>query len=367
MDRDCVLHLYFKQQKEDVDCVLSICEVEIWRGHDAENSMPRLSRSVACVVAICVVAATANASSALLEPGPTQSPLYFSPIHHNGTLIGPAGSSGGALDSLWEVSQWTNPDPVTEAVVARQHGTLPTRCPPNSSWGVETRSSRVCVTRGAGGGQAVELAASGDGTGLKCGKEFDMFLSPVGHAYPHYKVNMAPVGLGDVHAIRVTATIELAHIRTRKHCGTTACGAHPDYGYVTLGLPFHTAATRPGQVNFFQIGIYDSRWAECKGSSDMCDADKPWGWYFDKSPRFGVTVAAPSFRGNKCLRGGNETVTFDADVLPVIREAIGIAAKRFGGHPVVADWSLGGLYVGSGLQGATTMTTRVSNITIDIV
>ena len=359
--------------------------------------------AIAATVAHATVATASSSAgggrrtvSLLREPGPSSAALYFSPVKHTGALDGPVNASSasnadGSEDeakAAWYVAQWNNPSPF-DARNLPPHGDapIPDACNATSSsglfggltpeWGVANAHARVCSLRGDASPPRhyVQLAASG-GDALECGKEFDMFLSPLGAAYPRYRpANMDPgadqwslnTTAGGERVTKIVLGVDIASdfVEVQARCGTDAhheCGSPLDYGYITIGLPIHNNVSR--EQNFFQVQVYDSRQGVCPGV-DPCTTDGSIGWYFRTLPVLGSNVAIGSFGGGAtCLTPG-AAQRYELDVLPVLQRVVAEGARLYGADANLDHWHVNGLYVGQGLQGAAAMTTTVGNIKLE--
>uniref|UniRef100_A0A7S1L4B2 Secreted protein n=1 Tax=Neobodo designis TaxID=312471 RepID=A0A7S1L4B2_NEODS len=365
-----------------------------------------MRRLLVCAVVIAAVASavvnplqqdegdvTSQVVSLLRDPGPSRPALYFSPVVHTGDLDGPVTAPPSAVEAHtpaaadWYIAQWNNPSPFTAAnLPAHGDATIPPQCnasafgrPLSPVWGVATGHARVCAlhdatTTSSSNGTFVQVAASG-GDALKCDTEFDMFLSPLGGAYPKYvPANMDPgadgwtlnntAGGRRVTEIIFTADVSSDYVAVHGRCGrgTDECAPPLDYGYITIGLPIHNNVSR--EQNFFQVQLFDTRQGKCPGV-DPCADDSSIGWYFRTLPVLGSNIRVGALGGGAtCLRPG-EAQSYRFDILPTLRRVVAEGAAQFGADGNLDHWHVNGLYIGQGLQGDTAMTTTVGNVRLE--
>lgn len=315
----------------------------------------------------------------LRDPGPETPQLYISPVKYDSTLLGPVGVSTPTIHESqtarapWYIAQWNNPTPWTEQNLKGK--TYQNSTPPSSLcnhtagvalWSIESSHARVCVNSRNGSSMSVELASSG-GSVLRCGKEFDLFLSPLDTAYPKYQPqNFVPrneheLPLSNATKIMVQFEIELNFLTVSARCGTfPQCSATPDYGYLTLGIPLSNEMAK--QTIFLQFGIFDSRRKDCGANVDMCSTDFVPRWYFNTLPTLGVNIPAAAIAGGSCLRKAGDKSSMKMDVLPSMKKVVAEAHRLFNASGNLEDWRANSLYLGQGLQGSTTMTTTVTGV-----
>lgn len=320
--------------------------------------------------------------------------LYVSPVVYNHTLIGPFNTYDQKSTGHFSIAQWMNPEPFV--------GTS-TITPPNPAcnissasspdfasqpiWSIETGSLRVCALNSLvkSNRLLVQLAQNG-GNSLKCGNEFDLFLSP--NSFGTYPVNnnrandnQNKVTLDQIKSIDFSFGVDLVYSAVKRRCsagGQRNCGPSGavDYGYITLGIPFSNPTAK--QTIFYQILLFDTRSANtspsCGSSFDTCSptSGNEGNWYFASLPTLGVNFNIGTFLINNnnqeqppCLQQGTRSVwynssTFDQVVfLNTLRKSVADAASKFGADGELSHWEIQGWYLGSGMQGDVVMTTTV--------
>jgi hypothetical protein len=317
-------------------------------------------------------------TSMFTSPGPGDSALYLAPEKFNHSLMGPVGT--GAM-SHWYAAQWNNPhELIPQAAGQFGAASAPMACANGLdpatplAWNVTTPSAGICSfvsssrsLRGAGveGWQLLQ-----DGKDLACGYEFDLFLSPTGSNYPGYPAGVqATPNLTSMAELRVSMTLRLSESTVTDRCGSSPqCGGggHVDYGYTVLGLiGSATNASGSHQTLFYQVLLSDTRQSStCSGGQDCKPRDT--SWYFPTNP-YGANDAIASF-GQPCLvPGAAEATVYEFDALPLYTQAVQHGPPG-GGNGFIRDpsqWTIGGVYLGVGIQGSVRQSLFVQTFDIE--
>jgi hypothetical protein len=334
-------------------------------------------------------------ASLLKSPGPPADgnadvSLYVGPVVFDHSLYGPFSGPGGVSNvsalGAWGVSQWNNPFPITRTSTV--DSPVNTECVASgdyaASWSLSTGSVRICGAKASlnstmftPNSSVVQLAQSG-GSALACGVEYDLFLSPVDKNYPRYPQNVEQTSLGEeLISLDLSLTFHLQYLSVASRCSSmdSQCtSASPDYAYGTIGLPLSNPTSR--ETIFFQILIFDSR-ALLSGGSEECAAynacnngtDRNNGWYFTKLPTLGVNFGSSFFSRQPCIAavGDVAAFSFGSELLDTLRGSVRYASDHFGADGNMSNWLLGGLYIGTGLQGDATSTIAVGDIALKVL
>jgi len=321
---------------------------------------------------------TSSTSSYLEYPGPNSSvtDLWLSPLQYNGSLLGPLGANDSHASSPpWYVAQWNNPSPINPnaAVHGCDQGELACPCALAGvlpvRWWVANGNTRVCfyyTNPGSSQPPIIELAQSG-GTNLPCGAEFDLFVSPMDGNYPHetQNVNINAPSLAALSALMFSFNVSLSYSAVQERCGRNPqCGPQVDYSYVVAAIVLTTSRAKnhpgPPQTLFYQVLLYDSRYNQGECPINPC---KPFrNWFFPTNP-FGVSDFVASYPGASCLPLSLHPIRFvryDLNVLPFLHSAISDTSLGIDGN--AEDWSVSGVYVGTGLDGDAQLTLLVNDI-----
>ena len=312
------------------------------------------------------------ASLLRLPLGPSEAGLFISPVRYNHSLLGPAFTPDAP--SGWYLTQWSATQQLnaSDAVAGPAPGNGPCGAGAGESfqtlWHASAADQLVCVQRSGGGGGAGALAllVLQDGSHLPCGAEFDSFISPTDGAYanpPLKNMVEAPLGgasgVGD--SLRARFTLELLAFAPSPRCGPRgSCGpsGQLDYGYLTLGLTLGSSA---GETIFYQVALADTRSAPACPGSDTC---RQWSDWFSTSEPLGVTDSIAFLDGadGGCLQPGAGARSYDLPVGPRLLAVVAYAAAHFNTSANASAWSLGGVYVGAGMEGSTIAQLRISEV-----
>ncbi|CUF35247.1 Hypothetical protein, putative [Bodo saltans] len=101
--------------------------------------------------------------------------------------------------------------------------------------------------------------------------------------------------------------------------------------------------------------MYDA----CNNGTDINN-----GWYFEKLPTLGVNFGSSYFPNQPCIAavGDAAAFSFGVELLDALRGSIKYAAEHFSADGNTSHWYLGGLYVGTGMQGMATSTISVGEV-----
>eukprot|EP01088_Endostelium_zonatum_P005190 TRINITY_DN1667_c0_g2_i1.p1 TRINITY_DN1667_c0_g2~~TRINITY_DN1667_c0_g2_i1.p1 ORF type:complete len:339 (-),score=59.34 TRINITY_DN1667_c0_g2_i1:28-999(-) len=280
--------------------------------------------------------------------------FYLAPLQYNGSM---EGSIGRPLTSsaYWFLAQWSSPAPLSPT---SSIGTGPGPCSlRGADWWSATQSARLCYESSS---NSIELAQSG-GNDLKCGLEYDFFVSPTA---PGYKIN-TPYNWVTVPAIGVLSNIyfnfsvQLPYRTVNSRCGPLPCGSSQgiDYAYttaaVTLASPLHQ------QSLFYQISLSDSR-AGLGCGDDPCKSES--AWFFTTNP-WGINDSIGLF-GYPCLSPtGQGWVRVQVNILPRLLNALAEGTK-YGMINDPNNWYVNGIYIGGGGNGNFAQTLLISNVSI---
>jgi hypothetical protein len=295
--------------------------------------------------------------------------LFIGPLTYNRSLYGPYGAP--PVTSYWQISQWNNPIPFMggDAKVTPPSPLCNAGQGLSGVWSIENPAIRVCssvATRSSNlwpaGATVTQLAQ--DGRQLKCGNEYDLFLSPIDSVYPGFPQNVERKSLADLQSLELNVSFQLVYSSTAQRCekSPNSCGpsGNVDYSYITIGVPLSNPVT--DETIFYQILVFDTRWSFCAGI-DPCSAAEP-SWYFTTLPQLGVNYNIANFAGQQCLRRSGDTarVTIRDELLQTLKDSIVYASTHFGADGNTSHWRVGSLYIGSGMQGSADVTTNIGHI-----
>jgi hypothetical protein len=318
---------------------------------------------------LAVAAGGGRGEQLLLDPGPAIPGLYLTPnttlppVFH-GQLYGPIGAAPTAT-ARWHITQWNSPDPLPP--VAGPAATTP--CAGAAPlWYTSSRAGHVCVyAEGTTAPASVTVELHQEGAPSVCGAEFDTFLEPNSDAFPLYPQGQASfnTSLAALRNVTVSFGANLLNATVeRNRCGASPqCGpsGKVDYGYGVLGVVAGNQAA--GQTLFYQVQLGDTRDGECPGVRNTC-MPAPLFWYARDNP-YGASNTAAEY-GLPCLgmspgfgvRG--RRIAYAFDVLPKIAGAI------LQGPPTMdkdlSAWTVGGIYVGLGLEGSVVQTLLLDSL-----
>eukprot|EP00756_Hemistasia_phaeocysticola_P043745 Hpha_TRINITY_DN17319_c0_g1::TRINITY_DN17319_c0_g1_i1::g.137992::m.137992 len=330
------------------------------------------------VTLVALAAGTSGEAVSFLREGLTDT-LYVAQPDKNSTFLGPlravsttavhpspASDNVAILPTLapWFVAQWNSPHPL----LGHADSTINSACDAvTTTWSATTASSRICRMDVGGGRSAYQMATSG-GDALQCGKEFDFFLAPVGSAHPQY----VPTFLGrndsvypfsKLDGLRVAFNVSLDYSSITKRCSQDECGPSPDYSYLVLGVPLSNRVSK--ETIFYQVSFWDSRSLVCP-KLNTCSPTTPNGtWYFSTLPTLGVNYHIGSFPAMQCFLKAGQRRSYDfANLLHTMKNAIAYASWRFGADGDLEHWTVGSIYIGSGMQGAAVITYTLSDVEV---
>jgi hypothetical protein len=339
-----------------------------------------MSQSILLFAAVALggLGVASGGTYSLLQSG-LDSKLYVAHVDQdNSTLMGPLAADGETtsdprrLESAtnpaapWFLAQWSNPDPIRGEI---DHP-IPADCEADAVWGVATSSSRVCALPNG------TYSVGSQGAGLACGVEFDMFLSPIGSANsayqpPTFVVDRRRFNLQALRSVRCDFDMALVYSAVTERCGSSPsqCSASPDYSYLTLGLTLSNPIA--GQTIFFQVPLWDTRWSSCGSGDDPCTPGPVNGtWYFSTLPTLGVNFHMgyyPASYGTCFTAANGTTQPFRfQNLLPSLQLSVEVAANQFGADGDLSHWEIGGLYIGSGMQGSSVLTYTLGDVRLDV-
>tara|TARA_B100000029_G_scaffold455941_1_gene483573 strand:+ start:363 stop:1157 length:795 start_codon:yes stop_codon:yes gene_type:complete len=246
-------------------------------------------------------------------------------------------------------------------------------------WGVGNANASICwnETPQAEQGYAVQLF--GNGAGIACGVELDVFLSPT---TPNYSTTIDAHGLElgivqDAPSLAAHSSLifsfeaELSYQSVNINC--SAANANPpcgtsenvDYGGIMASLIAENQATN--QILFYQIYLYDTR--QTAGCGDIpCEATTVW---FDQgsesmaAPWYGVSHLIANY-GSPCLSQGTPHY-YSLDVLPYLEQVINDGPSSLTpGYPALDtnlnNWRVTQMYLGTALVGDVQLRSIFSKI-----
>lgn len=290
---------------------------------------------------------TANASHAgatvwyTLKEAPLSDSFYIAPKNHDKTLYGPIGDSDSRPH--WLIAQWNIPAELPKSPAGISTG-----------WTVENPHAQLSLKRGKNGDTLVRLSQKGEA--LACGVEYDMFLSPIDRfTYPGYpEALLSPASpesraLGELKSL--TLEFDAAEIEetVTPRCGKTG---KVDYGYIVAGVVVSNHPAK--QVLYYQILLRDTRASLYQHACD--NGTVPWWWSGPVSYGINDTIAVYK---SSCLAPGVEN-HYKLDILQRLKGHIqngpGSLSKN------LSHWKITGLYVGTGVEGSTTLTAAIGGI-----
>ena len=294
--------------------------------------------------------------------------LWLAPTTYNGTLFGPMGRRPSTSNPAWFIAQWSNPIPLDPegAIFDCPQASCPCTSLDNPvSWYISNQNSRVCLHNGTSSHSRpiVELYSTGS-TNLLCGTEKDLFLSPVGGIYGRYPQagpgsSGNPPTLADLTCLKLSFNSSLVYSNVTSRCGT--CGSSLDYSYATAGVTLTNSRLGP-QTLFYQILLWDSRYNQTSCLENPC---QPKGnrFYFTTFPTYGVNFNIGYFNAS-CLMPQSPPVWtyYTLDLLPSM--LIAINTSKYGIDGNASHWTVGGMYIGVGLQGDAALTLLLSDINL---
>ncbi len=113
-----------------------------------------------------------------------------------------------------------------------------------------------------------------------------------------------------------------------------------------------------------QVILADTRGPPSCPASDPCT---PFVYTYGTWPTFGVSESvANAFDASLCLKAGDAR-SFGLPLYSRLIWAIGTAAEKYGVNASVAAWSVGGVYLGPGMEGSTVVQLRSSGIDVQVL
>eukprot|EP00045_Choanoeca_perplexa_P014429 m.169858 g.169858 ORF g.169858 m.169858 type:complete len:336 (-) comp16673_c0_seq1:2270-3277(-) len=326
------------------------------------------------IISILMLFATSAWSKSLLIDAPPGSGSFYltpnttsPPIFHH-QLYGPLGNQTNATAG-WHITQWNTWADLPTSAVYNARGPCQARPGTTPSWYASSKSSHVCSWP-ASPDQAGLVELHQDGSQLPCGAEFDTFLGPNTAVYSHYPSGMVvSQPLGALKALEVAFNVTMAGVPVvTDRCGTSPqCqgGGHVDYGYAVLGVVMDNR--EQGQTLFYQVNLGDTRDnTGCSHHGNACDV-VPLRWYANSNP-YGATDSPANYNAT-CLKMSsaspgtvNTPTAYRLNVLPKLLDALVHGPASL--NKDAGEWTVGGCYLGIGMQGSVTQSMYVESLDI---
>jgi hypothetical protein len=253
----------------------------------------------------------------------------------------------------------------------------PTAVPPgscgNALWGASNSWGRVCGFAGTSNAadQVIELAQEGTGSELACPLEFDMFIHPTAdnyadHGYPRGMLSTAcSPSLSELSELRSKQRIQFKYFAQGRRCANAATqceSSQPDYGYMVLGLWLHNATA--GMSIDYQVQLWDSRQSTSCARDNPCLSAKYK--YFPNTATSMVLSEPIANYGVDCMATTPTWRSYDIDVLPHISALLTDTAdpQLSGVDHDLSHWKLSAAFLGTGLNGAVSITTQYDSWSI---
>lgn len=244
--------------------------------------------------------------------------LWLAPHVYNHTLYGPSTPNG--TSSNWNVAQWGTPS-----------GDLPAfgTYRPNATW-----NDPLDFTFANNGWNDIVDRGTNAPFEQPCNNELDAFDQPNNADYPSYP-QAAPGALPTLDTLsNLTHTFTLRVNNYYLHDANCAATQSFVQSSFILSNPSH------GQTFFFQIMLWERRMST-----------NPLWWATGAGGQWGYTQTIPNIVGGTMPTGYPGTWSYNFDVLPQLKTAIAYAAAHYGMDGTLADWDIGGAYVGPAVWG----------------
>jgi hypothetical protein len=247
----------------------------------------------------------------------------------------------------WLVSQWGIPSDLTGTQTAA----------PGSNWGISNGWGALIYTASD---KSYTIAQNGTIAGSPaCGVEYDLFLSPLDANYASLPQGIAiskPLDQLANLGFRLGGTVTFENIQNR--CGPSH---HADYVSYTASFAFGSTT---GQVLFYQVELRVAGHTPAGGSFPL--ANMAW------CPNNNDPATAHQYciGDNIIYINSNQTnlvvgqrQQFMADILPRVKQVIQSQFVRGDGSNEMIDgnlshWKLGGVYIGSMIQGGANVAAK---------
>lgn len=310
----------------------------------------------------------ASVVSLLAAPGPQTAALYVAPVVFNGSLLGPV-NGGNGEPAAWFVTQWDSVAALPTVAVAGANASVCATPPDATLWWDASPTAAVCMASAdaPGGALSVSMAEDGAVGGLACGSEFDTFVCPTNPIYagvvPNLLIDRVNGTLANFSSLTLAFTMRIAAAATAARCGAyPQCGpsGKVDYGYGVAAVALSNAAAR--QTLFYQVILWDTRIIDCPAASPCVPFAN---FFFTTLPTLGVSESIAALPGAPpCLQPGAPPTAFSLDIYPRLTRYLAQAAAEYGADGDAAHWVVGDLYIGTGLEGSTTVASEVSGVAL---
>jgi hypothetical protein len=267
--------------------------------------------------------------------GPTDNKMWLAPANYDGQFYGPVGLTGTATPG-WYFSQFNDPSDIPAVTTDLGGG----------SWSAGNAYDKLTDTPLASGQQRIRIDQDGVAANLPCvvnNGELDGFITPVTSNYGAYPQNMldpfTSPPIGQLSSLTVSANVALLSQTVTARCNGTAAGA--DAGYAVIGVPLQDTVSQ--QTFYYQVLLQFSQTSYFNGA---CGSGGNWYEVGPQSYGYNDTIG---LFGQTCLTPGGARQSYSVDVASRLQTLI--SSGQAGMDTNLGNWHVGGLYLGTGVEG----------------